>query len=275
MTSAESIAHASGVVHVRHHHETHFTVVGNHLAQHPTLSAMAIGIAVRIQSLPDGARVGIKALAERFPESEYRIAGALRELEEAGYLLRWKERTPAQRIVTRTTYYEHPGHRESAPREPAPKPEPPRPEPEPDPKPPTPTPTPTPTSPPPPVDPVLHQPAADLLAGLRSADPRLTLSVRDISQLVPGVAAWLERGVLPGQVRRTLTSTLPVGIIHRPAKLLAHRLAEWLPPALPAPRAPEPRGSLPEPLQNCPGCERAFRSHEPGHCSDCRQRRVS
>lgn len=58
MTSAQSTAPVSrgGVMHVRHRHDTHFTVVGNHLAQHETLSATAIGVAVRIQSLPDGAK---------------------------------------------------------------------------------------------------------------------------------------------------------------------------------------------------------------------------
>ncbi|KOG86419.1 hypothetical protein ADK38_31160, partial [Streptomyces varsoviensis] len=98
----------AGVTHRRHRHESHFTVVGNHLAQHPTLSAVAIGLAVRIQSLPDGALVGVKVLAAQFPEGEARIARALRELEQAGYLSRKKERAPGQRIVTRTTYFEHP-----------------------------------------------------------------------------------------------------------------------------------------------------------------------
>ncbi|MFE7608808.1 hypothetical protein [Streptomyces celluloflavus] len=96
------------MTHVRHRHTTHFTVVGNHLAQHPTLSSTAIGIAVRIQSLPDGTRVGIRALAERLPESEYKIAAALNELEAAGYLRRSRERAAGQRIVTRTTFYECP-----------------------------------------------------------------------------------------------------------------------------------------------------------------------
>ncbi|MEI7032367.1 hypothetical protein V9U70_19275, partial [Streptomyces pratensis] len=42
----------SGVIHVVIPHTTRFTVVGNHLAQHPDLSCTAVGIAVRIQSLP-------------------------------------------------------------------------------------------------------------------------------------------------------------------------------------------------------------------------------
>ncbi|MEV6590264.1 hypothetical protein [Streptomyces acidicola] len=49
-------------------HDEQFTVVGNHLAQHPDLSLTAIGLAVHIQSLPTGSLVGIKVLAAKFPE---------------------------------------------------------------------------------------------------------------------------------------------------------------------------------------------------------------
>ncbi|MCM2389379.1 helix-turn-helix domain-containing protein [Streptomyces albipurpureus] len=233
MSSVDSSAPpSSGVIHVRHRHDTHFSVVGNHLAQHRTLSATAIGLAVHIQSLPDGAAVGIKALAARFPESEYRIAAALRELERAGYLQRSRLRTPGQRIVTRTTYFEHPG-------------------------------APT-TASAPAVQrrsrvslvKAVRSPAADLLARLRLSDPRLTLSVRDIVSLCPAVTAWLERAVPPDQVLRTLSTALPAGPIHRPARLLAYRLAQWLPPEVPA--APPV-----VPLQECAECERPFRAAEP------------
>jgi hypothetical protein len=82
----------SGVIHENEPHTENFTVVGNHLLQHPELSLLAIGLAVHIQSLPAGAPVGIKTLAGRFPEGEIRIAAALRELEEHGYLTRARER---------------------------------------------------------------------------------------------------------------------------------------------------------------------------------------
>ncbi len=42
----------SGVIHIVIPHADRFTIVGNHLAQHPDLSCTAVGIAVRIQSLP-------------------------------------------------------------------------------------------------------------------------------------------------------------------------------------------------------------------------------
>lgn len=273
---ADSQTSAAGVTHVRHRHDSRFTVVGNHLAQHPTLSATAIGIAVRIQSLPDGTRVGVKALAAHFSEGEQRIAAALRELEEAGYLERRKERTPEARIVTRTTYHECPHAADAAP-EPARTHRPPRPTPQ-RPTPPLPAPhrpapvaRPRPTTTPTPrldhpVDPQLQSRATDLLAGLRTADPRLLLSARDIAELAPAVCTWLQRGVPPEHVTRTLTAGLPPEPLHRPAGLLAHRLTNWLPPPLPSKAAQPP----PPPLQTCDGCDRAFRARRPGRCRDCR-----
>ncbi|MCT6777308.1 hypothetical protein LXH09_11805 [Streptomyces sp. CS7] len=98
----------SGVIHITLPHTDRFTVVGNHLAQHPDLSCTAVGIAVRIQSLPQGAKVGIKALAARCREGEKRIAAALRELEAHGYLRRVRDRLPSGRIITRTVFCNRP-----------------------------------------------------------------------------------------------------------------------------------------------------------------------
>ncbi|MFI6689575.1 helix-turn-helix domain-containing protein [Streptomyces sp. NPDC050485] len=100
---------SGGVIHANTRHTTRHTVVGNHLAQHRELSLLAIGLAVHIQSLPAGARISIKALAARFPESEARIAAALRELEAHGYLKRTRERLPSGRVVTRTVSCNQPG----------------------------------------------------------------------------------------------------------------------------------------------------------------------
>ncbi|WFB09356.1 helix-turn-helix domain-containing protein [Streptomyces sp. LX-29] len=269
----------AGVVHVRHRHDSHFTVVGNHLAQHPRLSAVAIGVGVYIQSLPDGARVGIKELTGRFREGEMTLARALRELEAAGYLERRRERVSGGRVVTRTTFFERPGaagpvaeQRGAAPRavagaaavrrvRPAPAPQ----------RVDLVKPAVRPTA----VVPVVPAPsgpsardAARLLAGLRLLEPRLVLSERDVRELVPAVCRWLERGVGGDQVARTLTGTLPAGAIRRPARLLAHRLAEWLPPVVPELR--EQRAARPDPFQTCDGCERAFRAPAPGLCRDCR-----
>ncbi|MEV7881305.1 hypothetical protein [Streptomyces microflavus] len=99
---------ARGVIHIAIRHTDRFTVVGNDLAQHPGLSTAAVGFAVRIQSLPQGTEVGIKALAARFPEGEKLIAAALRELEAHGYLQRARTRLPNGRIVTRTVFCNQP-----------------------------------------------------------------------------------------------------------------------------------------------------------------------
>ena len=108
----------SGVIHDNARHTTRFTVIGNHLAQHPELSLLAIGLGVHIQSLPAGARVDIKTLAARFPEGPDRIAAALRELETHGYLRRTRERTPTGRIVTRTVSCNQPGRTRATRRRP-------------------------------------------------------------------------------------------------------------------------------------------------------------
>lgn len=254
----------AGVVHDHVRHTENFTVIGNDLAQHPELSLLAIGLACHIQSVRPGTAVDIKTLAARFPEGPTRIAAALRELEEHGYLRRTRERTATGRIVTRTVSCNRPGHRgarerttrrparRTSPEEPAPRkrlpavPQPSRPW------------------------TALLQTAVDVLSGLRREDLRLLLSATDAEHLAPGVAAWLERDVTPTAVRRALTENLPHEPLIRSAAFLAHRLTAQLPPPPPfrppAPPAPEPRHRL----QTCEGCDRAFRSPTPGHCRDCR-----
>ncbi|MCF3131038.1 helix-turn-helix domain-containing protein [Streptomyces olivochromogenes] len=241
----------SGVIHVNEPHHDNFTVIGNHLAQHPELSLTAIGLAAHIQSLPAGTPIGIKALAAKFPEGEIRIAAALRELEEHGYLTRARERLQSGQVTTRTTSYNKPRLAVAAAAAPAPEPRRPAPE------------APAPASPAP------HRAAADLLAGLRARDSRLLLTERDVKRLAPAVDTWLERGVPPTAVARTLTTGLPEKPILHPAAFLAHRLTALLPPLLPT--APPPASpSRPDPLQTCHGCDRAFRAPQPGRCRDCR-----
>ncbi|MFD9573361.1 helix-turn-helix domain-containing protein [Streptomyces sp. NPDC059982] len=283
-------------------HADHYTVVGNHLAQHRALSLVAIGLALHIQSLPAGAKVGIKALADRFPEGEVRIAAALRELEAHGYLERSRVRTPEGRVLTRTVSYNRP-RGAPLPQPPQPLPLPPQPLPlPPQPLPQPPQPLPLPPQPPPatpvpetvlepvPVSvPVVVSPpvlapvpeveaecgaapvraeAVDLLARLRADDPRLLLAERDVRRLAPGVSGWLDRGADPEAVRQVLSASLPADLRH-PAALIAHRLKAGIPPRMPAPAAPDAHARRPDPLQTCDGCERAFRAPAPGRCRDC------
>ncbi|WP_327403198.1 helix-turn-helix domain-containing protein [Streptomyces sp. NBC_01288] len=256
----------SGLTHDNARHTARFTVIGNHLAQHPELSALAIGLGVHIQSLPAGTRVDIKSLAARFPEGTTRIAAALRELEAHGYLRRERHRIPDGRIVTRTISCNQPGsgRRDShAPETPSTPSAPKRPKKHTARKALPPVPRPAHPSP------ALIQQATDLLTGLRRHDPRLLLSACDTAHLAPGVAAWLEREVSPTAVRHALTTDLPPDPLRRPAALLAHRLTAQLPPPPPF-RTPAPPPTVRHPLQNCEGCDRAFRSPIPGRCHDCR-----
>ncbi|MGY5123486.1 helix-turn-helix domain-containing protein [Streptomyces nigrescens] len=98
----------SGIHKVTEHQDPGYTIVGNHLTQHRSLSGLAIGLAAHIQSLPEGAPVDIRTLARRFPEGRGRIAAALRELEEYGYLERVRRRTDDGRVVTLTISYNNP-----------------------------------------------------------------------------------------------------------------------------------------------------------------------
>ncbi|MFF2863261.1 hypothetical protein ACFVSX_25670 [Streptomyces rubiginosohelvolus] len=319
----------SGVIHITLPHTDRFTVVGNHLAQHPDLSCTAVGIAVRIQSLPQGAKVGIKALAAHCREGEKRIAAALRELEAHGYLRRVRDRLPSGRIITRTVFCNqpaallHPRRPAGAPPQPAkpeqtlaPAPVPvpmqepapvPMQEPAParmptaaPPAPEAPVAPPAPSAPlfvprvPPPtmpkaprrplpqpseLTPELDRAATAFLSDLHRHAPQFTLSEDDVRRLVPGVAAWLERAARPDAIRRALSDDPPQPLRH-PAKLLAHRLTELLPPAPPgvddlaALDRPRPRFTV-TPFQTCEDCDRAFRSPTPGHCRDCRETRAA
>lgn len=263
----------SGVTHIRQYQPDRYTIIGNHLAQHRDLSLTAIGVGTHILSLPEGAAVDIRTLAARFPEGRDRIAFALRELEAHGYVERVRERTADGRVITRTYAHNAPGAPE-APSAPGPQPMvegPPPPAPEPR----EPQPLPEPVTEAPPGE--GHPAARSLLAALRRTDDRLTLPERDVRRLAPAVAAWFENGATAAAVHRTLTAALPSDL-KNPAGLLAHRLRELLPPALPAGSEASPSDGLgggrpprPDPLQTCDGCDRAFRARQPGRCRDCRR----
>ncbi|MGW9075899.1 hypothetical protein [Streptomyces kronopolitis] len=280
MTSAHSNAPSpapsrvsGGVIHIRTRQTSHFTVLANRLAQRAG-SAVTVGVAAYLLSLPDGAPITIDALCAHFAEGKTALAGALRELEAEGWLERRIERGPRGRIVTRTFVYDLPGaatgpvgapalehgasgqpghgagggpeHAVSGGPESA------------DSSPPTPGPVP---------DPVPE--AVDLLARLPHRDRRLLLSEREITALAPAVTDWLGRGAAPQEITEALTSGLPTRLVRRPARLLAHRLTALRPPSRPAP-PPSPDRPPVVPLQNCDGCDRAFRADHPGRCRGCR-----
>ncbi|MET8114435.1 hypothetical protein [Streptomyces prasinus] len=284
----------SGVIHVRTRLTADFTVISNALAQRRG-SAVTVGVAVYILSLPTGTSVSIEALCAHFTEGETLISRALRELESAGYLDRRCERLSSGRIRTRTYFYDVPGGTPQP--DPDDFPEPPKPtRPRKSPRPwkspaaeratssssstavteaasaPASIPVPTPASAPAADRP--EEPAAlsdadpqavSVLASLRRVDPRLLLSEREAARLAPAVGQWLAAGVAPSRITAHLTTRLPDHLLARPAAILAFRLRET---PLPAP-PPAPLPSFPErpvllPFQTCDGCERAFRAPEPG-----------
>ncbi|WP_078843337.1 hypothetical protein [Streptomyces albus] len=300
-------APTSGVIHLRTRLTADFTVLSNALAQRRG-SAVTIGVAAYILSLPDGTPVSIAALCEHFTEGEILISRALKELERAGYLERRRERLPSGRIRTRTYFRDVPGHVPDRSPDDDPDASPPKP-----PKPPrrhwprlrkqatsatatapvpTPAPAPAPTQaetktptslaetiPQPATGPKpVTDPQADadphavaVLASLRRVDPRLILSAQEAARLAPAVAQWLAAGVEAPRITELLTTGLPDRFHARPAGILAFRLRET---PLPAPPPPPPAHSGDRPVvlpfQTCDGCERAFRAPRPGRCRDCR-----
>lgn len=262
MADQQSNAPTSGVIHVRTRLTANFTVISNRLAQRGG-SAVTLGVATYILSLPDGAPVSIAALCAHFTEGEVLIARALRELEAAGYLERRRERVAGGLICTRTFAYDVP----CAAEDPRPKPRPSRRA--------KPTPaakTSTDTSgwqqePAEPRTEAASPEAVAVLTSLRQRDRRLTLSEREVDQLAAPVKEWLDQGVDPREIADTLSAGLPARINQRPARLLAYRLHALRPTVAPDPNEKPYLHVLP--LQTCDGCERAFRAPEPRLCRDC------
>ncbi|MFF3485093.1 hypothetical protein ACFYXC_17780 [Streptomyces sp. NPDC002701] len=280
---ADAGAPTSGVIHVRTRLSADFTVLANALAQRRG-SAVTIGVAAYIASLPDGSPVTITALCAHFTEGEILISRALRELEAAGYLERRRERTPTGQVRTRTYFYDIPGGASHTDGPPGP-PRPPRPRAQ----------TPAVEEVPPASEAVQETarprgqaaagppiPLADadpravaVLAALRRADSRLVLSEQEAARLAPAVTKWLAAGILPTHITDHLTARLPDHFLTRPAGLLAYRLKET-PLPLPAPAASAESATRQPvvPLRNCDGCDRGFRATEPGHCRDCRSQEL-
>ncbi|MFJ9005235.1 hypothetical protein [Streptomyces canus] len=287
-SNAPSRAHAgaptSGVIHVRTRLTADFTVISNALAQRRG-SAVTVGVAAYISSLPDGSSVTIPALCKHFSEGEILISRALRELEAAGYLERRRERTPTGHVRTRTYFYDVPGGDPDTDPDSDGPPEPPKPR-RPRQQAPavaiTPASVPTPTeervAAPAPAEAETPAPLADadpravaVLTALRRIDPRLILSAQEAARLAPAVTQWLAAGLLPTQITDHLTARLPDYFLARPVGILAYRLKET-PLQVPARSAESPVRPVVVPMRNCDGCDRGFRLAEPGRCGDCRAR---
>jgi hypothetical protein len=123
-----------------------------------------------------------------------------------------------------------------------------------------------------------HDKAVALLVGLRRTDDRFTLSKKDVRRLTPAVIAWFDNGASRAAVHHAMTADVPVPL-KNPARFLAYRLSELLPPQLPVlpvlPEAAEGWGAEREPTQwyemvDCAGgCGRPFRRPPGTWCRDC------
>ncbi|MEU6227148.1 hypothetical protein [Streptomyces sp. NPDC047042] len=272
---ADAGAPTSGVIHVRTRLTADFTVISNALAQRRG-SAVTVGVAAYIHSLPDSAPVTIAALCKHFDEGEILISRALRELEAAGYLERRRERLSTGQIRTRTYFYDVP-RLDRLDRDPRPSltqaeetvavPVQ------------VPAPAPAPVNSAEAEAPVsvadADPQAIAVLAGLRRIDARLALTEQEAARLAPGVSRWLAAGIRPTHITDHLTARLPDTFLTRPAGILAYRLKETplAPSVLPlVGSAASPGRPAVALMQNCDGCDRAFRATEPGRCRDCRAR---
>jgi hypothetical protein len=87
---------------------SHFTILTNDLLQNGGLSFGARGLAGYLLSLPDGRQVDIKSLAADAPDGRQAVAGMLRELETARYLVRVRTRDARGRIQTVCRMHDEP-----------------------------------------------------------------------------------------------------------------------------------------------------------------------
>lgn len=215
-----------------------FTVLGNDVLRNRELSFTARGILGYLLSLPDGAEVDVRKLADKNPRIGRKgVKDAVDELIERGYYFRHTYRDDRGRVRTDTYVFDTPQAAFS-------------------PLPPTPgtgTPTPgaagnlpsgvkdlvsknddktPPTSPDPqPVtdagqgegDDQKMREAARILRRLAAIDTRLKLSDRHVRNLTPSVADWLDRGATIGEITDAVTQGLPAKV-YSAARLIEDRL---------------------------------------------------
>ncbi|WP_372407222.1 hypothetical protein [Streptomyces luteireticuli] len=78
----------------RNRHDRAFVVVPNAAARHSQLSLAAVGLLVRLLSMPDGAKATIDSVTEQVEEGRRAVSKAFAALETAGYLRRERAQDP-------------------------------------------------------------------------------------------------------------------------------------------------------------------------------------
>ncbi|MEU3664118.1 hypothetical protein AB0E77_30915 [Streptomyces sp. NPDC032940] len=111
------------------------------------------------------------------------------------------------------------------------------------------------------------------LAGIREADPRMSLSEADCRSLASLAGEWLARGATPGDITRAVTEGLPA-TVNNPGGLARNRLENKMPPkkARIRQKAAPRRARVTRAVMACMDCDADERTTEikGGLCPDCR-----
>ncbi|MFE7238233.1 hypothetical protein [Streptomyces sp. NPDC057580] len=248
-----------------------YVQIPNAIARHGNLSLEAVGLLVRLLSLPDGSGATVEKITDQVPNGRRTVSKAMNELIAAGYVSRTKLQDPETgRWVTITTVTDTPesevsptdrmstvgeatgravgGHPKGKdPQEKTSSPEPVQQQPEgcevgsneegEE--------SPQETNP--------HTTAVAALGRLGSVEPRLKLTLSEVTRLAPKAAQWLSEGISEPQMIKALCRALPVSITSA-AALVTYRLKNSRPDEETAP-AP-----MSEPVNAacCQQCEAPF-----------------
>ncbi|PHQ49466.1 hypothetical protein BLA24_25845 [Streptomyces cinnamoneus] len=261
-------------------------VVPNAAARHERLSLTAVGLLVRLLSMPDGAKATIDTVTEQVSEGRRAVAKAFSALEDAGYLRRERGQDPETGLWGTQTHVSDlpmnriptvgaPRHRnvgdlpkgdknqeknllpdpsteaqaEKAPKADAEEDEA----------------SGEKNAQTAPADAETGR-AATTLAHLGAIDSRLKLSTNEVLRLAPLAAEWLAEGHSTMKITAVLSARLPERV-DSAAALVAYRLRNQM-PAKPTPKAPP----APDTRDRCDVCRAPFPQGRQGDlCGACRE----
>lgn len=273
-------------------HSSGYVQITNVIARHGRLSLEAVGLLVRLLSLPDGAGATVEKVAAQVPNGRRSVSNAMNELVEAGYVQRAKLQDPETgRWVTITTVTDTPDAQASPTDH-------------------TPTvgeatgrtvggspigrkteskkdttPTPSQSAERAPLAPedaekggegedaFLHKIGREMAREGRRILQRLSLhkslplSDQEIDRLAPRVVPWLRDDYRSEDILRCLTQNLPEHVDSVPG-LITHRLKSFTPERTAQTSAQAP--SQPVERAHCEVCEAPFRlGHQGAVCRSC------
>jgi hypothetical protein len=274
----------------RTRHTRAYVQIPNEIAQSNTLTLEALGLLVRLLSMPDTNKVTVEGVTARVPNGRKSVSNAMNVLVEQRYVQRARLQDPETgRWVTITSVSDHPTDTMPTvgaptgqavggyPKDKDPKGNDPLPEPATEPggcdgessKEEGELPSETknndqPTG----MAAAMAERALVCLGRLGQHERRLRLTPLEAIRLAPLAAAWLAEGFHEMEVLRTLTRALPPSV-DSAAALVHYRLKNHQPEkAAPLLLAPS---TAPVKREQCPECHRPFPvGHPGGLCRDCR-----